>query len=66
MEMMAKMTGDSDVKNQTTVEQPFFEIKAADGSRMIYRQDSVKNLMNNSIVRYNDPRALEVNFFTVI
>lgn len=25
---------------------------------MIYREDSIKNLMNNSIVRYDDPVAL--------
>ena len=30
---------------------------------MIYREDSVKNLMNNSIVRYNDPAQLEVRTF---
>lgn len=28
---------------------------------MIYREDSIKNLMNNSIVRYNDPAVLEVS-----
>ena len=26
---------------------------------MIYREDSIKNLMNNSIVRYDDPAVLE-------
>jgi hypothetical protein len=28
---------------------------------MIYREDSIKNLLNNSIVRYNDPAVLEVS-----
>jgi len=28
---------------------------------MIYREDSIKNLMNNSIVRYNDSAVLDVS-----
>ena len=39
--------------------QHFFVIEGSSGNKMIYREDSVKNLMNNSIVRYNDPKALE-------
>lgn len=45
----------------TSIDQPFFVIKASDGTKMIYREDSIKNLMNNSIVRYNDPAVLEVS-----
>ena len=44
-----------------SIDQPFFVIKASDGTKMIYREDSVKNLMNNSIVRYNDTAALDVS-----
>ena len=43
----------------TSINQPFFVIKGANGTKMIYREDSIKNLMNNSIVRYDDPAVLE-------
>ena len=32
---------------------------------MIYREDSIKNLLNNSIIRYDDPAALEVRNHSV-
>ena len=47
-----------------SINQPFFVIKASNGGKMIYREDSIKNLMNNSIVRYDDPAALEVSLIT--
>lgn len=45
----------------TSINQPFFVIEGENGSRMIYREDSIKNLMNNSIVRYNDSAVLDVS-----
>ena len=52
--------------NLTSINQPFFVIKNQDGTRMIYREESIKNLMNNSVVRYNDPAVLEVSLCATV
>ena len=39
---------------------PSFEIRSSSGIKMLYREDSVRNLMNNSIARYTDYASLEV------
>lgn len=43
----------------TSISQPFFVINGHNGTKLIYREDSIKNLMNNSVVRYDDPAVLE-------
>lgn len=48
-----------DEVDPTSINQPFFVISGQNGTKMIYREDSIKNLMNNSIVRYDDPAVLE-------
>ena len=55
-----------DEVDPASVDQPFFVIKGHNGTNLIYREDSVKNLMNNSVVRYNDPTALEVSNLSTI
>ena len=50
----------------TSINQPFFVIEGSNGSKMIYREDSIKNLMANSIVRYDDPAVLEVSFNLIL
>ena len=43
----------------TSISQPFFVINGHNGTKLIYREDFIKNLMDNSVVRYDDPAVLE-------
>ena len=52
-------SNDADAVDPTSINQPFFVIKGENGTKMIYRESSIKNLMANSIVRYDDPAVLE-------
>ena len=60
-----KKKNENEPVDPTEVNQPYFEIEGSNGMRMLYREESVKNLMNNSIVRYNDPAALEVSHISL-